>query len=90
MSKWVRIIFLSSLAMNVILVICFVYFRSSVNATIFRLNAIKALSDASLARYVLQEVESGDANRINDMKQYLRESIAVSSVEAEEYRRAAE
>ena len=89
MAKWVRIIFISSLALNVILIVGFVLFKKSVNTDIYRIGAANATSDAVAARYVLQELESGDPERVRKLKQYLRDSIEVGRKEAEEYRSAA-
>jgi hypothetical protein len=89
MSKWVRIIFMSSLALNVILIVGFVLFKKSVNADIYRIGASNATSDVAMARYVLQELESSDPERVRKLKQYLQDSIEVGRKEAEEYRSAA-
>jgi uncharacterized membrane protein len=89
MTKWARIIFISSLALNVILIIGFVFFKKSVSADIYRINALNAASDVAAAKYVLQEFESGDAERIRKLKQYLRDNIMLGTKEAEEYRQAA-
>ncbi len=90
MSKWVRIIFISSLVLNVILIIGFVFFKKSINTEIYRIGASKATSDVAAARYILRELESGDPNRITKVKRYLQDSIEVGRKEAEEYRSAAE
>ena len=89
MSKWVRVIFISSLALNVILIVGFVLFKKSVNADIYRIGAANATSDVATARYVLQELENGDPERVRKLKQYLQDSIEVGRKEAEEYRSAA-
>ncbi len=89
MSRWVRIIFISSLALNVILIVGFVLFKKSVNTDIYRIGAANATSDVATARYVLQELESGDPERIGKLKRYLRDNIEVGRKEAEEYRSAA-
>ncbi len=89
MSRWVRIIFISSLALNVILIVGFVLFKKSVNTDIYRIGAANAASDVAMARYVLQELESGDPERMGKLKRYLRDSIEVGRKEAEEYRSAA-
>jgi len=88
MIKWLRVIFISSLAMNVILIVGFVMFRSSVKTTVLKLDSLNAQSEVALARYVLQELESGDPNRIKYLKQYLRESMALSAEEAQASRQA--
>jgi hypothetical protein len=90
MTKWVRIIFISSLALNVILIVGFALFKKSVNVDIYRIGAANATSDVAAARYILQELESGDPERVMKLKQYLRDSIEVGRKEAEEYRSAAE
>ena len=46
--------------------------------------------DVAAARYVLQEIESGDPERMAKLKKYLRESLEVSRKEAEEYHSASE
>jgi hypothetical protein len=89
MTKWFRIIFVSSLALNVILIVGFVLFKKSVNTDIYRIGAANATSDVAMAKYVLQELESGDPERVLKLKQYLRDSIEVGRKEAEEYRSAA-
>ncbi len=89
MARWVRIIFISSLALNVILIAGFVLFKKSVNNDIYRISAANATSDVAMTKYVLQELESGDAERIGKLKQYLRDNIEVGRKEAEEYRSAA-
>ena len=86
MAKLVRIIFMSSLALNVILIIGFALFRKSVNNDIYRVGAANAMSDVAMAKYVLQELESGDPERMTKLKKYLRESLEVGRKEAEEYR----
>ncbi len=89
MARWVRIIFISSLALNVILIAGFVFFKKSVNNDIYRISAANATSDVAMAKYVLQELESGDPERVGKLKQYLRDNLEVSRKEAEEYRKAA-
>ena len=89
MAKWVRIIFISSLALNVILIIGFVLFKSNVSSSFYRIGALNAQSDAILAEHVLHELENSDPNNIKALKQYLRESIEMSKTEADEYRNAA-
>ena len=89
MARWLRIGFAVSLALNIILIVGFVLFKESVNTDIYRIGALNAASDATLAKYILQELESGDPNRVRDLKQYLRDNIAVSTTEADEYRQAA-
>ena len=88
MAKWSKIIFIASLALNVILIIGFVLFKKSVNADIYRINALNAASDVATARFVLQELDSSDAERIRKLKQYLRDNIELSMKEAGEYRDA--
>ena len=89
MAKWVKLVFISSLALNVILIIGFILFRYSTNASIYRIGALNAQIRATSDRHILHELESGDPNKIKALEQYLRDSIELSKMEVEEYRNAA-
>ncbi len=89
MSKCVRIIFISSLALNALLIMGFVLFRKSVNDDIYKIGVLNAQARATSDRHVLYELQTGDPNKIKALKQYLWDSIELSDKEAEEYRQAA-
>lgn len=89
MAKLIRIIFISSLALNVILIIGFVLFKKSVDTDICRISALNEASDVATARFVIQELDSNDPGRVRAIKRYLRDNIEVGTKEAEEYRSAA-
>jgi hypothetical protein len=89
MTKWIRIILISSLALNVILIVGFVLFKKSMNKSMYKIGVLNAAARATSDRHVLYELETGDPNKIDALKQYLRDSIEMNSKEAEEYRKAA-
>jgi len=89
MTKWGRIILISSLALNVILVIGFILFKKSMDKSIYKIGVLNATARATSDRHILHELETGDPNKINALKQYLRDNIELCQKEAEEFRKAA-
>jgi len=89
MAKFFRVGFFVSLALNVILVVGFVVFRNSTSQSFFKIGVLHAEDKATTARHILNELESGDPNKIAHIKDYLRNNLELCNTEAEEYRRAA-
>ena len=88
MARRLKMILAVSLALNIILIVGFVLFKQSVNAEIYKLDALNAQSNATLVRYILQELDSNDSERLKNITLYLRSSLTYNATESEEYRKA--
>ena len=90
MSKWFKIMFISSVVLNIALVIGAIWARSYVTTKNFELAAITAEAEGRLARHILTELESGEPDRIEALKKLLQNSIENTEKAADMWRQAAE
>jgi len=89
MSKWLKIMFLSSVILNIALVIGIIWARSFIRTQTFELAAISAEAEGNIARHVLTELESGEPDRIESLKKQLQKNIEQAEKVAEMWRNAA-
>jgi uncharacterized protein YneF (UPF0154 family) len=88
-TKWIRIILIISLLLNVGLIIGFGFYKSYVKSQNFKLAAINAQAEASVLKNVLSELESGDPMKITALKEQLRKDIEDAQRSKEIWQRAA-
>lgn len=89
MSKGIKIIFISSIVLNIAFVIGAIWARSYVRAQIFELAAITAEVEGTFAKHILKEIESNDPNKIEALKKRLEENIEQANDVADMWRNAA-
>ena len=89
MSKWLKIMFISSVVLNIALVIGAIWARSYIRTKSFELAAICAEAEGSIARHVLTELESGEPDRIEALKKQLQKNIEQAEEVADMWRNAA-
>jgi uncharacterized membrane protein len=89
MSKWPKIMFISSVVLNIALVIGVVWARSYIRTQMFELAARTAEAEGRLAEHILTEFESGEPERIEAVKKLLQNSIENSEKAADMWRQAA-
>ena len=89
MSKWLKIMFISSVVLNIAFVIGAIWARSYVRTKSFELAALSAEAEGKVIRYVLTELESGDPNRIEALKDRLRKNSEQAKDVAAMWRKAA-
>ena len=75
MSKWLKIVFIASVILNIAFVIGAVWARSYIRKQNFELAAMTAEAEGTVARHILTELESGDPNRTEAVKEQLRKNI---------------
>jgi uncharacterized membrane protein len=90
MSKWLKIMFISSIVLNAALVIGVIWARSYIRTQLFEHAAMTAEAEASISRHILTELESGEPERIEELKKLLQNSIENSEKAADIWRNAAE
>jgi len=90
MSKWLKIMFISSVVLNIALVTGTVWARSYIRTKNFELAAITAEAEGRLARHILTELESGEPDRIEAVKKFLQFSIENTKKAADMWRDVAE
>jgi len=89
MSKWLKIMFISSVVLNIALVIGTIWARSYIRTKYFELAAITAEAEGSIARHILTELESGEPDRIEALKKRLEKNIEQAEKVADIWRNAA-
>lgn len=89
MSKWLRIMFVSSILLNIAFVIGAICARSYIRTQNFELAATIAEAEASFTRHILAELESGEPDRIEALKKRLAEGIEQAEDTADMMRNAA-
>jgi hypothetical protein len=89
MSKWLKIIFILSVVLNIALVIGAVWARSYIRKENFELAANIAEAEASFSEHILTELESGQPDRIEAVKKLLANGIENARKEADIMRNAA-
>ena len=90
MSKWLKIMFISSVVLNIVLVIGVIWARSYIRTQLAESAATAAKSEASISRHILTELESGEPERIEALKTQLQNSIENSEIAADMWRQVAE
>ena len=90
MSKRLKIMFISSVVLNIAFVIGAIWARSYVRTRSFEMAAMSAEAEGAVIRYVLTELESGDPNRIETLKDRLRKNSEQAKDVAAMWRNAAE
>jgi len=89
MSKWLKIMFISSVVLNIALVIGTIWARSYIRTKSFELAAITAEVEGSFARHILTELESDEPDRIEALKKRLEKNIEQAEKVADIWRNAA-
>jgi hypothetical protein len=89
MSKWLKIMFILSVVLNIALVIGAIWARSYIRTQSFELAAMTADAEGRLARHILTELESGEPDRIESLKKLLQNSVENTEKAAEMWRQAA-
>lgn len=89
MSKWLKILFISSVVLNIALVTGTIWARSFIRTKTFELAAISAEAEGRLARHVLTELESDEPDRIEELKKQLQKNIEQAEEVADMWRNAA-
>ncbi len=89
MNKWIKIILVVSLLLNFALGIAVFAGRSYFRQTTFQMLAMNAEAQARLNQYYLDEVESGDSERIKALKAFLQKGIDNCKKVAADWRKAA-
>ena len=89
MSKWLKIMFISSVVLNIALVIGAIWARSYITTQSFEHAAIITEAEGSFARHILTELESGEPDRIEAVKKRLEKNIEQAEEVADMWRNAA-
>ena len=90
MSKWLKIMFISSVVLNIALIIGVIWARSYVRKQSFELAAMTAEAEGSFAKHILMELESDEPDRIEAVKKMLQNSIENTKKAADMWRQVAE
>ena len=89
MSKGLKIMFISSIVLNIALIIGAIWARSYVRTQSFEMAAMTAEAEGKVIRYVLTELESEDPNRIETLKDQLQKNMEQAKDVAVMWRNAA-
>ena len=89
MSKWLKIMFISSVVLNIALVVGAIWARSYIRTTNFEIAAMTAETEGSFARHILTELESNDPDKIEALKKQLQKNIEQAEKVADIWRNAA-
>ena len=89
MSKGLKIMFISSVVLNIALVVGVIWARSYIRTKSFELAATITEAEGSFARHILTELESGESDRIEALKKLLQNSIENTEKGADIWRNAA-
>ena len=90
MNKWLKISFVSSVVLNIAFVVGTIWARSYIRTQNFELAAINAEAGCHYARHILNELESGEPDKIEALKERLRTDIEQGKNIAEMWREAAQ
>jgi uncharacterized membrane protein len=90
MSKWLKIMFVSSIVLNIALIIGVIWARSYVRKQSYELAAMTAEAEGRLAKHILTELESDEPDRIEAVKKMLQNSIENTEIAADMWRQVAE
>ena len=89
MTKGLKIMFISSVVLNIAFILGAIWARSYVRTQSFELAAITAEAEGTFARHILKELESNDPNRIDALKIRLEKGIEQANDVAEMWHQAA-
>lgn len=89
MSKGLKIMFVSSIVLNIALVIGAIWARSYVRTQSFEMAAMAAESEGRIVKHILKELESEDPNRMEALKERLQKNIEQAEDVAGMWRNAA-
>ena len=89
MTKGMKVIFVASVLLNIILIIGFVLFRNYVKTTMFRGAAMTAQAETMVLKNILTEIDSNDPARIAALKESLPKQIENCQKAAAIWERAA-
>ena len=90
MSKWLKIMFVSSVVLNIALVVGVIWVRSYMRTKTFELAAMTAEAEGRLAKHILTELESDEPDRIEAVKKMLQNNIETAKIAADMWRQAVE
>jgi uncharacterized membrane protein len=90
MIKWFKIMFVSSVVLNIALIIGVIWARNYVRKQSFELAATTAEAEGKLAKHILTKLESDEPDRIEAVKKLLQNSVENSEKAADMWRQAAE
>ncbi|MHC4207896.1 MAG: hypothetical protein ACYSTT_24850 [Planctomycetota bacterium] len=90
MSKWLKIMFILSVVLNIALVVGVIWARSYIGTQLAESAAIAAEAEGSIARHILAELESDEPERIEAVKKMLQHNIENAKIAADMWRQAAE
>ena len=90
MVKWLKIMFVSSVVLNIALVVGVIWARSYVRTKNFELAAMTADAEGRLAKHILTELESDEPDRIEAVKKLLQSNIETAEKAADLWRDVAE
>lgn len=89
MVQRLKIALILSVVLNTILIVGILWARMYIRRTSFELAALNSEAQANFAKFVLTEIESGDATRIQTLKKQLTAQIEQGHSKAELWRSAA-
>ena len=90
MKRWIKMGFILSVLLNVVLIVGILWARTYVRCTTFKLAAMNCDSQANFAEFVLDELESGDPARIQTLKKQLAGQVEQGRGEAKLWRSASQ
>ena len=90
MSKWLKIMFVSSVVLNIALVVGVIWARSYIGTQLAESAVMTAEAEGRIARHILTELESGEPDRIKELKKLLQSNIKTAEIAADMWRQAAE
>lgn len=83
MSKWLKIMFVSSVVLNIALIIGVIWARSYIGKQLAESAVAIAEAEASFSEHILTELESGQPDRIEAVKKLLANGIENARKEAD-------
>jgi hypothetical protein len=90
MIKWLKIMFILSVVLNIALVVGVIWARSYIGTQLTESAAMTAEAEGRIARHILTELESGEPDRIEELKKLLQSNIETAEIAADMWRQAAE
>jgi len=70
-----KTILILSISLNLILIVGFLFYRSYVRKTIFKVAAIYSEAEVKKLNYIISELDSNDPNKISTLKIFLRNDV---------------
>ena len=84
MKKWLKIVFISSLVLNIVTIAGFILYRNFARNSTAKLLVISTEDKVALEKNILEELQSGEPNRIENMKDTLRRRLEIDKKIAED------